>query len=108
MLTTSAVPARKRRAWFANASWQQYWIETRIVQGRVELHAVHLRWGDRYIAKADDIDTAAAELAMLIRSCAEAREGRRRRRSSWRGWWNDALFLLARIKSRAAVRRERP
>lgn len=107
MLTTpAAVGVRKRRAWFASASWQQYWIETRIVQGRVELHAVHLRCGDRYIVKADDIDTAAAELTALIRSCAQPRQrGRREGIPPWRRWWNDALFLLTRVTCRAAGRR---
>ena len=63
---------RKRRCCLTEATWQEFWIETRIVEARVELHAVHLQCGQRYISKADDVDTAAAALAALIQTCPPA------------------------------------
>ena len=58
---------RKRRSgWFSDRRWREYWIETRTICGRVELHAVHFASGHRYIAKAERLDVAAANLIALI------------------------------------------
>jgi hypothetical protein len=60
---------RKRRSrWFSDRSWREYWIETRTISDRVELHALHFASGHRYIAKADRLEVAAANLIALIHS----------------------------------------
>lgn len=89
---------RKRRSgWFSDRVWRQYWIETRTICNRVELHALHLKSGHRFIAKADRLDVAAANLIELIHGHAAQRVEPRPRLSKMQRLWKQAMVARDRM-----------
>ena len=52
--------------WFASRSAADFHVLTRVCGERVVLHTLHLPSGHRFIAGAENFETAAAELTRLI------------------------------------------
>jgi hypothetical protein len=84
------------RGGLAATTLNQFWIETRIIGCRVELHAAHGRSGERFISSADRFEDAAEGLVELIERTSHGGAGNQP------DAWGRARF--AAILSRAATR----